>query len=265
MDEQLGSEEETQTVPKNYIKKYILAGSFAIAGALLVTGILIAFAVLQQTKTVTGKLDVLQIATGKVLDRLAVNQNDPLSVFKVTESQEIVIPQNAPSLGSPNAPVTVVEYEDFQCPFCHQFFDTVFPSLQADYIDTGTVKFIHANFAFLGAESITAAEASLCAQDQNKFWEYRRAVFDNQGEENAGIFTEAKLISLAKSTGLEETKFSECIHAHTYKNLVETQTEQGRSNGVSATPTFFVNGKRVEGALEYKDFKRILDYALEQK
>jgi len=98
-----------------------------------------------------------------------------------------------PLLGNQNAKVTVVEFADFQCPFCKQFYTTVEPSLMNEYVKTGKVKLAFRNYAFLGQESNTSAEGAYCANDQGKFWAYHNFMYEHQGQENSGTFTKDNL------------------------------------------------------------------------
>ncbi len=98
-----------------------------------------------------------------------------------------------PVLGNPNAPVTIIEYADFQCPFCKEAFTTVEPNIIKDYVNTGKAKFAFKNYAFLGPESIVAAEGAYCANDQGKFWAYHNFLYQHQGAESSGQFTKTNL------------------------------------------------------------------------
>ena len=108
-----------------------------------------------------------------------------------------------PVKGDAKAKVTIVEFADFRCPFCEQFFTNTEPQIFKDYVDTGKVKYAFRNFAFLGPASVTAADASECANDQGKFWEYYDYLFTHQNGENQGNFSNAYLKSFAKELGLK--------------------------------------------------------------
>ena len=97
---------------------------------------------------------------------------------------QFTAPEGAPRLGDAGAKVTIVEFADFQCPFCGRFQQTVYPQIKSDYIDTGKAAFIYQDFSFLGEESTVAAEAAKCAGDQGKFWEYHDYLFTHQKGEN---------------------------------------------------------------------------------
>ncbi len=120
---------------------------------------------------------------------------DPNKVYTLT------IAPNTPFLGSANAPVTVVEYADYHCPFCEEFYANDFPDIQTKYIATGKVKFIYQDFPFLAPDSETAAEATQCANDQGKFWQFHDYLFNNQGPEGSDDLALPDEETIAKKLG----------------------------------------------------------------
>ncbi|MEK7451064.1 MAG: DsbA family protein [Patescibacteria group bacterium] len=164
-----------------------------------------------------------------------------------------------PVLGSKNAKVTVVEFADFQCPFCERWFKDVEANLIKDYVNTGKVKFAFRHFAFLGDESTWAAEASECANEQGKFWEFHDYLFKNQGPERSGTFAKDKLKGFAQALSLDTAKFNSCLDSDKYAKNVTDDQAAGQKAGVNGTPTTFVNGQIVVGAQPYSAFKAILD------
>ncbi|MEJ0021797.1 MAG: DsbA family protein [Candidatus Doudnabacteria bacterium] len=164
-----------------------------------------------------------------------------------------------PVLGDKNAPVTMYEFADFQCPFCKRFFDSSLPELKQKYVDTGKVKVIFVNVAFLGQESKDAAEAAKCASDQGQFWPYHDSLYDNQSGENQGTFSAAKLQSLAKNLHLNLNDFNQCTASHKYQKAVSDETDLANQNGVSSTPTFLINGQQIIGAQPTATFEQKLD------
>lgn len=256
--------EENQTKvaePHNRAKFF---PAIIIGGSILAAAIVISLGSWYQTRLMDSRLDQLEQLTTNIFERITSDPNDPLTAYKFSPEQNIGLTEAAISLGPNNAPVELVVFEDFQCPFCREFFNTVFPSLKVDYIDTGKLRFVHQSFAFLGSESVLAAEAARCANEQNSFWDYRSVLYKNQGPENAGTFTESSLTKFAEELSLNKPRFAACVSGRTYKTAVEQETESGRVYGVNATPTFFVNGRKLEGVFPYGDFKRIIDYALQK-
>lgn len=167
-----------------------------------------------------------------------------------------------PPLGDKNAKITIVEFADFQCPFCRNFLENTLSEVKKDYIDKGKVKFYYRNFAFLGSESTWAAEASECANEQDKFWEFHDYLFAHQQGENLGTFSKDNLKKFATELGFDTQKFSGCLDSEKYKTNVEKDLAEGRQAGVSGTPATFVNGMLIGGAQPYSNFKAIIDEKL---
>lgn len=183
---------------------------------------------------------------------------------QTTQSQGPNIPSDVPYLGNPNAKVTVVEYADYQCPFCEAFYKTVWPELKSKYVDTGKIKFVYQDFAFLGADSATAANAAQCAAEQNKFWPYHDYLFDHQGTENTGWATADHLKEFASTVGLNANQFNQCLDANKYSSVVSAEMAEARSLGVSGTPTIYINGTQIVGAQSAATFEQAIDKALQQ-
>lgn len=160
-----------------------------------------------------------------------------------------------PMLGKSSAPVTMVEFGDFQCPFCGRLFKESLPQIKKDYIDTGKVKFYYNDFAFLGPESIQAAAAAKCADDQGKFWDYHDYIYNHQQGENQGAFSYDNLKKFAGALGLDQNKFNSCVTAKKYEQAVQDETKRGQQYGVKSTPSTFVNGDLVLGAVPYDVLK----------
>lgn len=178
---------------------------------------------------------------------------------------DIKLNSNVPYLGSGSAKVTVVEYADYQCPFCERFFNTVMPEIKSKYIDTGKIKFVYQDFAFLGPDSTSASEAAHCAADQGKFWQYHDYLFKNQGQENSGWASAENQKKIAANLGLNTSQFNQCLDGKKYEAQVNAETAAGKSYGVSGTPTVFVNGKAIVGAQPAASFTQAIDAALAGK
>ncbi len=166
------------------------------------------------------------------------------------------------TMGDPKAPVHIVEYGDFQCPYCLKFWSETEPQLIEEYVNTGKVYFEYRSFPILGPESFTAAEGAYCAGDQGKFWEFHDTLFTNWTGENVGDFTKEKLIKYAEALRLDMREFKSCLGEEKYKGRVEQDKAQGEADGVHATPTFFINGVKVEGAQPYDILKKLIEDAL---
>ncbi len=168
-------------------------------------------------------------------------------------------------LGDPNAPITLVEFGDYQCPFCGRFFSDVEPKLRTEYIKTGKVKMVFRDFPFLGQESADAAMASQCAAEQKKFWEYHDGLFTAEildGKERSGNLNDIFFKSLASSLGLDRAHFDTCLASKKYDQEAHKDYNDGIAAGVTGTPTTFVNGKALSGAVPYEQVKAAIDDAL---
>lgn len=143
-------------------------------------------------------------------------------------------------LGESDAPVTVVEYSDLECPFCGAFDRTQFPGIKTDFIDTGKVRFVYRHFPLdaVHPDARGAAEASECAAQQDMFFEFIDMVFDDQSDLSA-----AALRTIASDLALDLDAYDACVASAATPNLVNEDVNSGTALGVSGTPTFFVNGE----------------------
>ncbi len=163
-----------------------------------------------------------------------------------------------PVLGNKNAPVTIVSFEDYQCPFCGRAFQETFPQLKKEYIDTGKVKYVYRDFPLsFHPEAQPAAEAAECADEQGKFWEYHDGIFNDQATMGRSLY-----LSLAEEIGMDVEQFTQCIDTGKYRQEVQADFNYGSQVGVSGTPTFFINGIELVGAQPYQAFKQIIDAEL---
>ncbi len=173
-----------------------------------------------------------------------------------------VIAQTRHFKGDQNAPVTIIEFADFQCPFCGRFFAQTEPQINEQYIQSGKVRLGYFHFAFLGPESTWAAEAVECASDQDKFWEYHDKLYDSQSGENQGAFNKDNLKKFAEELELDTNAFNECLDSGKYTQLVQDDSNFSSSIGVRSTPTFLINGQALIGAQPYEIFQQTIDALL---
>src|SRR3989344_844853 len=164
-----------------------------------------------------------------------------------------------PPLGDENAPVTIVEFSDFQCPFCKSLFDETLPQIKKEFIDSGKVKFYYRHFPLssIHPNAQKAAEASECANDQGKFWEYHDQLFNNQAdwESLSADEASAKFEEYAGSVGLSANEFSDCLSSGKFADAVNEDLNDGTAAGVDGTPGTFINGYLTVGAVPYEQFK----------
>lgn len=168
----------------------------------------------------------------------------------------------APVRGIASAPVTIVEYGDFQCPSCGAFARGTEGELIRRYVETGKAKLVWRNFAWIGNESKVAAQAAACAGDQGRFWEYHDYLYAHQGGENTGNLSSANLKAFAGRLGLDRAPFDACLDSGRYKAVVENDMNEVRRLGLNGTPTFIINGTRVVGAQPLSVFAGVIDQKL---
>ncbi len=168
-----------------------------------------------------------------------------------------------PIKGNDNAKVTVIEFADLRCPFCEQWFQNVEPNLIKDYVNTGKVKFYFRSYAFLGPASTLAANAAECANEQGKFWDFHDYMYKNQPDESdTSMYTVDNLTQIAGNLGMDTTQFNSCLSTKKYDKDVSKDLSEGSTAGVSGTPTTFVNGIAIVGAVPYDQIKAAIDNAL---
>ena len=171
-----------------------------------------------------------------------------------------------PVLGSANAKVTVIEFSDFQCPYCRKLWRETLPLLKRDYIDKGLAKLVYRDFPLpqIHPSAEIAAEAGECAHEQGKFWEMHDKIFaeqDKQGE-NTVTFSQNDLKKWAGEIGIDISSFNACLVSGKYREEIAKDEQAGIAAGVGGTPGTFVNGKLINGAQLYEIFKQAIDEAL---
>jgi protein-disulfide isomerase len=158
--------------------------------------------------------------------------------------------------------VTVVEFSDFQCPFCKSFYDGAYKGLKAKYIDTGKVTFIYRHFPLSFHQNAEkAAEAAECANMQGKFWQYHDVLFAKSQSDGTGLNV-PDLKTYAANVGLDTTKFNSCLDGGETADIVKADQAEGQKAGVTGTPSFVIDGKLVIGAQPLAAFESALDAAL---
>jgi protein-disulfide isomerase len=163
-------------------------------------------------------------------------------------------------LGRASAPVLVEEYGDFQCPICGQWERTVYPTVRR-LVDQGRIRFEYHPIAFIGPESVAAANAAEAAGDEGKFWAYHDLLFADQAPENSGALTTDRLLELGRQVGLTSQQFQRRVRDGSYDNWVRQVTDQSSQRGVVETPTVLVNGRQVDGALTAQGLLAAVDAA----
>ncbi len=212
-----------------------------------------------------------------VWPNLEAMRNDA-SPTAISRSTDIVVPPAVPyptdlvpageaGAGDPAASVKLEIFSDFQCPACARFSEDIEPLILTNYVETGKVYLVYHPYSFLDSgtvaqESHKAAEAAFCALDQGVFWQYHDILFANQTGENVGDFTERRLVAFAEKIGLDMTNFEECLTSNRYQQKVLEEAQFSVDQGVTSTPSFFINGQKVELVSSFNELIQALDAAL---
>jgi protein-disulfide isomerase len=185
-------------------------------------------------------------------------QAAPVQAETTPELRRYDVPEDDdPVLGPAEAPITIIEFSDYECPYCQKWHLEVWPALQAEYGDQ--IRLVYRDFPLTSIHSnaTPAAAAANCAREQDKYWEYNEMLFDMKL--NLGKST---YLSYAEELGLDMGAFTECVESGRYIDEVEADYEYAVNLGIRSTPTFFVNGIPVVGAQPFEAFKQLIDQEL---
>ncbi len=185
-----------------------------------------------------------------------------------SETESMVLNKNnlfegSTILGNPNAKISIVEFGDYQCTFCYKFHEDTMKMLVEKYVVRGEVNFVYKDFPLNGPSSIMASEASYCAQEQGKFWEYHNLIYDNWEGENTGWLTKDALAKFAEDAELNLNKFNSCMSDSKYRQKVFDNEEFAKKIGIDATPSFIIfddiSAYRIIGAQPFDKFEQVLN------
>ncbi len=185
------------------------------------------------------------------------------TIAKTSPTSEI--PVYAKYMGAPSATINIIEFGDFQCPFCKRLFDQTEPEIKKEYVDTGKAKFSFIGISITGPDSLPLAASSWCANEQEKYYQYHNFIYVNQGSENSGWGTYEKIKILAKNIpDLDMEQFNICLDSKKYEPRVTELTQLSTNIGVTGTPTTFIGNSekgytKITGAQPYEVFQNTLD------
>jgi len=200
-----------------------------------------------------------------IVASMSSSNNETFDVDMTRTHGSISTALGSPILGDPLAPITIVEFGDYQCHQCYNWFHNTKPMIMRDYIETGKANLVFVDFAFLGKDSPKAAQATYCADDQNMYWEYHNSLYTSQESKiDNGWANPERLKAFAFNLNLDMELFNECIDSEKYSKRVQYNSQQARDNGVRGTPGFFIVGsdydqQQIGGAQPFSVFQRILD------
>ncbi|WP_234410822.1 DsbA family protein [Nocardioides terrigena] len=172
-------------------------------------------------------------------------------------------PDDPMALGDVDAPVVMIAYSEFQCPFCGKFARDTEPALVEKYVEDGTLRIEWRDFPYLGPESSLAAQGGRAAAAQDRFWEFEEAMYADQLPPNSGRLDEGHLVSVAEKIGLDVDRFREDLASPDVERAVEEDFAEGQAIGVTGTPAFVVNGVPVIGAQPTEVFEQTIEKAAE--
>jgi protein-disulfide isomerase len=170
-------------------------------------------------------------------------------------------PNDPMAMGKPDAPVVMVSYSEFQCPFCGKFARDTEPTLIKDYVDKGILRIEWRDFPYLGEESLTAARAGRAAGAQGRFWEFHDAMYAAQLPPNSGRLTGSHVTSIAEKIGLDVERFATDLDSDELTGAIQRDFQEGQAIGVTGTPAFIINGKPVIGAQPTAEFVKVIEQA----
>ncbi len=222
----------------------------AIIASVVITGVIFGF------NNTTNELEIL-----------------PTPVIGPIEPKEITmntfVSNGSPVLGDPNAPITLVEFGDYQCHYCNVFFDTIEEDIMRNYVDTGKVKIIFKDYNIIGPDSINASHGAHCAGEQELFWEYHDMLYSNWTGENNGWASPNNLTMFANEINVNMEQWTECMDEKPYAKTIIESNNDAQALELTGTPAFFViteEGKvtKLFGAQPFEIFKKVFDDQLEK-
>lgn len=176
---------------------------------------------------------------------------------------QMLMQNGSPLIGNPDAKITIVEWGDYQCTFCYKFHQSSKDVIIEEYVSTGKANFVFRDYPLNGPDSVLAAEASYCANDQGKYWEYHDEIYKNWAGEKTGWVNRDSLEQFAKTTNLDVSQFNKCLDDKKYKQKVLDNERFGTDVGIRATPSFLIfdNEKiiKIEGNQPLSVFRQVLD------
>ena len=214
---------------------------------------------------------IIMVIVGALLLATALIYPSLKPVGDVTEVTPRVINSQVSmnTIGNPDAPVKVDVWEDFQCPACKSYSEQIELLVIENYVDTGKVFYTFHHYPFIDSqvatkESNQAANASMCAGAQGQFWDYHDILFTNWNGENQGSFSDKRLVAFAETLGLDMKEFNTCFDKNQYKADIDKDFNDGKNQGVSGTPSVFVNSVQITPGYipSYSELSTAIDTAL---
>ena len=206
-------------------------------------------------------VSVVAIAYSSYYERIIVMQEHRMNV---SGPAPINLQNGSPVLGSPSAPITIIEFGDYQCEACYHWYHNTRADIIDNYIETGKANLVFIDLPFLGRDSITAAQATYCADDQGKYWEYHETLYNFQEAVDNGWASKDRLVSFAFNLDMNLDEFNDCMDSSKYAKRVKANYDESQRFGAEATPTFLIispdgNMKKIASAQPYSVFSQVIE------
>jgi len=222
----------------------------------------------KKTKSKNSKLTVGVIVAVIIVSVILIASSNNVSNNNQGTKLSIDSTKGSPILGSESAQITIVEFGDYQCPFCQKWNQNTKPLIEKNYIVTGKIKLVYVDFPIIGPDSIKAHAGSYCADEQGLYWQYHDFLYSNQGQENNGWTNQNNLKNLVSGiNGLDSDSFSKCLDSGKYEDRVKENKNIATKNGATSTPYFIIiepDGNRIpiSGAQPYSVFQKTIEEIL---
>jgi protein-disulfide isomerase len=194
---------------------------------------------------------------------LGIVENDEVGNNETLLTAQKLVKNGSPIFGDHNAPITILEWGDYQCTFCFRFHESSLSIIHKEYIETGKVNLVFKDFPLNGPDSVLAAEAAYCAEDQGKYWSYHDELYTNWAGERTGWITDDSLNQFAITSDLDIEKFNSCLDDHKYRQRVLDLEQFGREIGIDATPSFLIFNDekiiKITGNQPIDVFRKVID------
>ena len=215
-------------------------------------------------KAIVAVIAAIVIGIG-IIASFASSSNEEVNLDMDRTHGTVSTAMGSPILGDPSAPITIVEFGDYQCHSCYNWFHNHKPAVYENYIKTGKANLVFVDLAFLGRDSPIAAQATYCAEDQGLYWEYHDMLYNSQESEiDNGWANSERLKAFAFSLGLDMELFESCLDSGKYAKRVQYNISEAKKHGARATPTFIIVGpnnqqEQFQGGQPFTTFKKIMD------
>jgi protein-disulfide isomerase len=217
-------------------------------------------------------ITVVMFGLNSVTDEMQLSIEPTPKIQDIEPSKitmDTFVSNGSPILGDPDAPITLVEFGDYQCHYCNVFFETTENDIIKNYVETGKVKIIFKDYNIIGEDSVKASQGAHCAKDQGMFWEYHDTLYSHWTGENNGWASGTNLTNFAEEIGLDMNVWTECMMQQKHSQIILSSNEDARALELTGTPAFFVINSegqvsKLFGAQPFEAFKKTFDNQLKK-